>query len=1441
LTLIDLDRRFRRLTADPTEDDHSYLLADGNSLGWPELLQHPRVVLLAGARAGKTSELLFQVDRLKSDGKSVFFIRLNELSGSTLAFACMRQRSDLENWLKGTAPGWFFLDARDELAVTGKQLYNALANLSSGLGGAASRARILITSRPTDWKSLLDLQDFKQLLPAPSIDVDVNDKTPGPVPLNEIEDFEEVDTPGNTLDAENFLVVQMIPLDKNRILRLAAHLGVIDTEKLESALLRQDAISLASNPGDLKGIVALWKEHGAFRNYEEIIRSTIKTSLEELRTLPDAKAELSVEQYKVGARRLAATMALARGIAFRVDDEDVTGQPKSVIRADDAFTDWQASQLDAVLRTNLFEPRSFGLVHFQNRTVKEYLAAQWAIQIQNDFGLSKSDLQRLFFSDIYGESILMPSMGPIAAWVAVRDEGIRSELLVRSPETLLEHGDPEQLTLVGKAALLEHLVSAVLKKGSRIYARDSRMLRALATPDLTDLIRKLWSTASRKSSSHEPRHREDAHILLLKLIQLGEIKALAPMVSKYASQKSSSWLGVIFAVRAMVSLEVAADIKKFVSHLLSNVATLERQLVLGVIQDLYPTHLTASQALMLIDLHQKADASIDIEPEHTLSGVIEAADTSTQRIRLLNELTARWFNTGPVADDETRVHPDSSAKRWIVPAILKLTHKILKEDKSAALSDEQILAISASVKYSDDYIHKKEGRPVHNALLNHIGRERAFWTLFENFDKWHPYSRLSAETAVKVNLLFYWMGLREPDLAWTLSATAKPNMEAAIRAALRVWLVEGKPDEILQRIKKAASADPNLLLLIEQAADTTESAELREAREHSRQMAQEHEVQKRQIEESWVQFREDLKANPGRLTDDSPANANARFNALRNLYGWLTQPQRTKGRRNIFAISNLKDLAPEFGQDVVEAATLGFKSFWRSYTSKLPSALKGIERNQTPYATILSLTGLAVEAAERDDWSTSLSTKEVRLAVRHAFREINGFPSWLQAAVVTAHPSTVTAMIEKEVRSELRDSDQGVHPSILSRLPQQDAVKWPRLVEGITRALRDNQAVNDRAFGYAIDILMKAGHSRKEDCESLYRERLSLDSETETHKVGYLAAWFALDADGATDALFALIHGKSAEVKDRIVAEVFAQLSGEIRRDPIQFSIKDSVTTLERLIEVAYRHIRYEEDIRHDGVYSPGRRDNAESGRNYVVKLLSEIPGPATHDALIRLAGKPYLRSISAGLRRAAFNRALEDSESPWKPAEVLQFEQESAKEPLNARELFQLVLRRLNEIREDLEDGDFSQSELLMLCKKKEKHYQIWMAGQLDLRSRGLYSITRESEVKAGKKPDIVVQRTSLNVRIAVELKVADAWSGSELRNAFKKQLIGKYQRDRKASHAILLLIGVSESKSWKLGKKRVCGVAELAKFLKVTVVKDNKASGKELTTDIVFLRLWK
>ena len=1431
---IELDRQFAILPDGPI-DDNSYLLSMRPALGWTELLDRPRVVILGAAGSGKTTELESTVGRLTGEGKSAFFIRLNDLAEATLERICRKGTASLAAWKTDTAPGWFFLDARDELVLTGREFCRALENLDEGLGDSAARARILISSKPTDWKVLADRRDFERILPPPALYARVDEADVDSGPRDEVDESEAVEDTETDPVRSSLLVVQMRPLDEGRILKLARHLGVTDTEAFKRKLHELDVIPLAGRPGDLIGIVNLWKAQRDIRNYEEILRSTIKNSLTELRKIPGTQVELSVDQYNIGAKRLAATMTLARGTAFRYADAEPGKQPSSAIRPDDAFTDWPPSQLDAVLRTNLFEPRSLGLVHFHSRAIKEYLTAKWILSIRDRSGLSRSELHDIVFSEIYGESILIPSMGPTAAWVAIQDEYVRAELLSRSPETLLEYGDPEQLTRQAKIELLQSVVSTTLQKGSRLFAQDSRTLRALANPHLNGVIRKLWESSSKKSASQAQRYRDDAHLLLLKLIMLGELKDLAPTVCRCATTRGNSWTVTVLAVRAMIALRRSADVNKFVRYLMRNGRRLDRQLVLGVIQDLYPEYMDAASALRLIDSHEKPTASVDIEPGYALSQVVERAQSQAQRLELLRELAIRWTRLGPRSDSNPYEYPERSATRWIVPTILKLTHRILAEDPPTSLIDEQILAIAGAIRHGEDQNDRKKARETLSSLFDRVGRQKVFWILLDNFEDWHPRSKIQWDLPMKVHILTSWTGLQEPDLHWLLKVAERNRKEAAFRAALIVWQYKDRPAKTKARIKKAAGNNQVLQEIFKQYSQTNESRELREMREENRRMAARHRAQKERGEESWKKFKRSLTGNPELLTDKSKSNA--QFNALFNLYTRMTQKRNES--QNIHARSNWRDLIPEYGETVAKAAARGFKEYWRIYASKLPSALQGVERNQTPYQTLISLSGLAIEAMDGEAWMEKLSPPEVELAVRHAFREMNGFPSWLPQ-LADKYPDSVNTLVEAEIRFELDDQDQNVYPSILSRLPRQGAEKWPGLVERLLQALRTTRAANSRAFGYAIDVLIGAGQGAGLEAARLYRRKLSLKKESEEHKIGYLAAWFALDGDEATDALYALIRGKSLDDKDRIVEEVFARLAGEARREPIRFSSRDRVRTLERLVSLAYLHIRQREDIQHDGVYSPGRRDNAESGRGYVIKLLVDTPGRDTYRALIRLAEKPHMKSVAEALRRRAFERAQSDSESPWTPADVLRYEQEKARDPQSAAELFALVQRRLREIKEDLENGDFSQKALLKLGGTKEEHYQIWLAGQLELRARGFYTAAREAEVINRKKPDVVVYRTQVDARVPIEVKVVDAWSGTQLLKAFKKQLVSQYQRDRKATHGILLLIGLKESRSWNLNRHRVRGIDDLGRVIMESGLKDPQVRRTGIVADVVKLRLW-
>ena len=408
---------------------------------------------------------------------------------------------------------------------------------------------------------------------------------------------------------------------------------------------------------------------------------------------------LAVDQYANGARRLAATMVLARGAAFRVQDHGERNHPRTEICPTEAFADWHPEHLQAVLNTRLFELKGTNLVQFQNRTIKEYLAATWVLKIRDAAGLLDVDLNELFFSNIYGESIAIPSMEPVAAWVAARDDRVLSGLLARSPKTLMEYGDPAQLNHSAKVKLLDQVITATVVNGSLHLSADARIFRALATKDLALQIREHWEQVSKAATGGAARNREDAQVILMNLIQHGNLQELADIAYTCAMTKGSSWSRVIFAIRAMIGLGRARDLRKFRQYLMTNAKDLDRSLVLVACEDLYPEYLTTKQVMKLVEVHEKSVASIDIEPQHTLSSIVKLANTTALRGELLNELMDRWREMS-LGNDEANARADITPTRWFIPTILKISQRIFKEDPDFTITDEQLVAVAGSTMYS---------------------------------------------------------------------------------------------------------------------------------------------------------------------------------------------------------------------------------------------------------------------------------------------------------------------------------------------------------------------------------------------------------------------------------------------------------------------------------------------------------------------------------------------------------------------------------------------------------------------------------------------------------------------------------------------------------------------------------------------------------------------
>ena len=166
---IDLRRRFRDLLnvePEQRELEETDILASlgemgfGSGIGWPELLEHPRVVILAEAGAGKTTEMREQARALVEEGRFAFYVPLESLDREQMTgLFLQRDRDQFEAWkADGQEPAWFFLDAVDELKLTKGRLDRALLRFSRDIHRHLVRVRMVDSSRPSDWRSSADLE-----------------------------------------------------------------------------------------------------------------------------------------------------------------------------------------------------------------------------------------------------------------------------------------------------------------------------------------------------------------------------------------------------------------------------------------------------------------------------------------------------------------------------------------------------------------------------------------------------------------------------------------------------------------------------------------------------------------------------------------------------------------------------------------------------------------------------------------------------------------------------------------------------------------------------------------------------------------------------------------------------------------------------------------------------------------------------------------------------------------------------------------------------------------------------------------------------------------------------------------------------------------------------------------------------------------------------------
>ena len=186
--------------------------------------------------------------------------------------------------------------------------------------------------------------------------------------------------------------------------------------------------------------------------------------------------------------------------------------------------------------------------------------------------------------------------------------------------------------------------------------------------------------------------------------------------------------------------------------------------------------------------------------------------------------------------------------------------------------------------------------------------------------------------------------------------------------------------------------------------------------------------------------------------------------------------------------------------------------------------------------------------------------------------------------------------------------------------------------------------------------------------------------------------------------------------------------------------------------------------------------------------------------ALIDIANKHPDDAVRPWMMLHAKTRAEQDGDiEPWSPSEVRVFHDKLERTPSNHRELAELAILRLLDLKDDLEQGDSSIASILKPVTQ-ETEIRKYIGKELRDKAQGRYSIPQEEELADAKKPDLRFHGVGFDGPVPIELKLADNWTGPQLFERLENQLCGDYLRDNRSGQGIFVLVYRGEKSHWEV-----------------------------------------
>ncbi|MFH2001005.1 MAG: hypothetical protein ABIK28_15090 [Planctomycetota bacterium] len=639
----------------------------------------------------------------------------------------------------------------------------------------------------------------------------------------------------------------------------------------------------------------------------------------------------------------------------------------------------------------------------------------------------------------------------------------------------------------------------------------------------------------------------------------------------------------------------------------------------------------------------------------------------------------------------------------------------------------------------------------------------------------------------------------------------------ALSTAFAVYMRADKPSHILTCLHDFVADDQMLRDQLEFLLNPplSETMQKQEAEHAERQRKQDEKKKlKKQARDTWIaklcadadRVRNPPNLKPGEISDDQ-------CRLMREL-----ENSRSVMKRSAYA--NWQALIPDFTEAVAHAYRDAAVKHWRLFMPKLGS--EGGQKNSVPFALIFALAGLEIEAIENTMFPSNLDEKQVRHALRYITWELNGFPCWLET-LHQAFPDLVKGTVITELLWELENTGPNNPMHFLSDV----VYHAPWLHQAIAPSLLEWVEANPTRINtnrhYCLQIFANGG-TDQDRLAGLARQQIS-----QTNDLDSIPWWYALKVvcepvNGIPEVekwLSSLEEKEATPAALRFVTALIGGLYvGESGLDTRHFREPENLKSLYILM---HRYIQAKEDIDHANgcVYSKELRDDAQDARNRLFSLLSEIPGKASYTVIKQLIHEHPDPDYRPWMAKHAYKRAEKDGDlKPWTPEQVSEFNKSQIITPTTHRQLFDLSVYRLLDLKNWLERGNDSPWKTWKRTNK-ENEMRTLIAGWLNQQCREQYTTAQEPELANSQRMDIWLHNTKVSSPVPIEIKILDkGWSGPGLCERLRNQLAGDYLREETAGCGIMLLVWQGRKpeneKRWRING-RLVGLPELASALKL------------------------